>query len=119
MLYIGLGVQANERIETGRAGQTHLLFRDGSTLTVGPNSSLQLDKFVYDPDAKDGQLVVSTSKGLLRFVGGRISKKRPVLFKTPSAVIGIRGGIALIEANEPAAVRERASPRRIPAALRE
>lgn len=97
ILYVGLDVSANERIETGPSGQTHLLFRDGSALTIGPNASMVLDTFVYDTDRKEGELVVSVSKGLFRFVGGRLSKKKPVLFKTPTAVIGIRGGVAMMD----------------------
>ena len=101
ILHVGLDLNANERIETGPTGQTHLLFVDGSTISVGPNSFLRLDKFVYDPDAKDGELVVSVSKGLFRFVGGRLSKNRAVIFKAPHAVIGIRGGVALLQINTP------------------
>ena len=97
LLHVGVDLFANELIETGRSGQTHILFRDGSALSVGPNSSLQLDTFVYDPKAKEGELVVAATKGVFRFVGGRISKKTPVLFKSPTAVIGIRGGVAMIE----------------------
>ncbi len=102
VLQVGLDMFANEKVDTGQVGQTHLIFEDGSALTIGPNSSVVLDEFVYDPEAQSGKLVVSVGKGLMRYVGGKISKKTPVLFKTPSSVIGIRGGIALIEANAPA-----------------
>lgn len=78
-----------------------MLFVDGSTVSIGPNASLRLDKFVYDTDAQEGELVVSVSKGLFRFVGGKISKKNAVLFKAPTAVIGIRGGVAMVQVNTP------------------
>ncbi|MEQ9641760.1 MAG: FecR domain-containing protein [Alphaproteobacteria bacterium] len=97
VLEVGSDVVADERIVTGEVGKTHLLFLDGSALTVGPGSDLVLDEFVYDPDTKTGKIAVSASKGLLRFVGGRISKTTPVIIKTPSATIGIRGGIAIVK----------------------
>ena len=103
VLQVGLDMFANEKVDTGQVGQTHLIFDDGSALTIGPNSSVVLDEFVYDPETKSGKLVVSVGKGLMRYVGGKISKKTPVVFKTPTSVIGIRGGIALIEANTPGA----------------
>jgi hypothetical protein len=106
ILQVGLGLVADETISTGPTGQTHLLFVDGSTISIGPNSSLSLDKFVYDPKVKKGELVVSVSKGLFRFVGGRISKKTPVLFKSPTAVIGIRGGVAIVQVNSPAQIQQ-------------
>lgn len=97
ILSVGVDLFANEVIQTSSRGQTHLLFVDGSALTVGPGAELKLDRFVYDPDTKTGELVITASKGLMRFVGGRLSKKNPVIFKTPTAVIGIRGGIAMMQ----------------------
>ena len=115
ILHVDLDLHANEEIATGATGQTHLLFRDGSTISIGPNSNLRLDKFVYDPDSKQGELVASLSKGVFRFVGGRISKSRPVLFKTAESTIGIRGGVALMEVNTPAQIAQaRAQGRTLP-----
>ena len=95
-LDVGIRVVRDEQVITTTGGQAQLLFLDGSTLTVGPNSALVLDEFVYDAEAKTGKIVMSATKGVLRFVGGRISKHNPVEIRTPSATIGIRGGIALI-----------------------
>ncbi len=41
-----------------------------------------------------GEMTISISKGVFRLVGGKISKNTPVVFKTPSATIAVRGGIA-------------------------
>ena len=97
ILNVGVDLFANERIVTGKRGQTHLLFVDGSSLSIGPEAELTLDRFVYDPETKTGDLVVSASKGLMRFVGGRLSKTKPVIFKTPTSTIGIRGGVAMMQ----------------------
>ena len=51
-----------------------VLLVDGSTFTVGPGSDLVIDKFVYDPKKNEGEVVATFSKGMLRFVGGKISK---------------------------------------------
>ncbi len=96
VLQVGIDVFQQERIETGPEGKTQMLMLDGSALTVGPNSDIKIDEFVYDPDAKTGKIAMSATKGLFRLVGGRISKKTPMTLKTPTATIGIRGGIALI-----------------------
>ncbi len=96
VLKVGVDVFVNERVQTDTGGKAQLLFFDGSALTIGPNSDVVLDTFVYDPEAKTGELVFSAAKGVFRVVGGKISKKRPITLKTPNAVIGIRGGIASI-----------------------
>lgn len=100
VIVIGSKMLQDERIVTSDEGRTQLLFLDGSALTIGPNSELVLDEFVYDPNAKKGKLAFSATKGLFRFVGGKISKTTPVTFTTPTAVIGIRGGIGIITVRE-------------------
>ncbi len=85
MLTVGTNVFTQERIVTGERGQTQMLFLDESALTIGPNSDMVLDEFVYDPDAQTGSLVINATKGVFRLVGGKISKKNPVLLKTPTA----------------------------------
>jgi hypothetical protein len=96
VLEVGADVVADERIVTGAIGKTQLLFQDGSALTVGSNADLVLDEFVYDPGTGTGHIALSASKGLLRFVGGRISKTAPVAIRTPAATIGVRGGITMV-----------------------
>ena len=93
-LRIGKSVVYNERIDTSGSGQVQVLLLDGSTFTVGPGSSLVIDKFVYNPASGKGALVASFSKGALRFVGGKLSKNDPgVKVKTPAGALTVRGGI--------------------------
>ena len=94
ILRIGKSVVYNERIDTSGSGQVQVLLVDGSTFTVGPGSSLVIDKFVYNPASGRGALVASFSKGALRFVGGKLSKNDPgVKVKTPAGELTVRGGI--------------------------
>ncbi len=99
VLHVGVDVQANEIVTTGADDRAHLLFLDGSSLTVGPQARLTIDKFVYDPNSKAGALTISASQGVLRFVGGKISKTAPVTVITPSATLSIRGGIMIVIAD--------------------
>ncbi len=93
-LKIGKSVIYNERIETSDSGVVQVLLVDGSTFTVGPKSSLVIDKFVYNPKTGTGELAASFSKGALRFVGGKLSKSEPgVKVVTPAGSLTIRGGI--------------------------
>jgi len=97
VLRIGIDVQANELITTNENDRAHLVFIDGSSLTVGPNAQLTIDKFVFDPSTKTGELAINASKGVLRLVGGKISKGNPITITTPSSTIGIRGGITILD----------------------
>ena len=97
ILRVGVNVVGNERIVTTASGEAQMLFLDESALTIGPNAEVVLDEFFYNPDRKTGKLVLAATKGLFRLVGGRISKTNPVVLKTPTATIGIRGGIAIVD----------------------
>jgi hypothetical protein len=97
ILRIGVDVQANEAVTTQANDRAHLLFLDGTSLTVGPNSRVTIDKYVYDPNTQAGELAVTATTGVFRLVGGKISKKTPVVVNTPSGTIGVRGGICIFE----------------------
>ena len=96
-LEIGTNLVANERVETSETGPAHLIFHDRSALIVAPNSSLVLDEYVYDPKTGTGRAAFSATKGFFRFVGGTLSKRSTVEFRTPLATVGLRGGIADLE----------------------
>jgi hypothetical protein len=75
-----------------------VLLVDGSTFTVGPDSDLVIDKFVYDSNKGTGQIAASFSKGVMRFVGGKISKAdNAVTINTPHGAVAVRGCITLHE----------------------
>jgi hypothetical protein len=95
-LFVGSDVLYKEHISTQGKGQVQLLFVDQSSLSVAPNSDVVLDEFVYDPATGAGRTAATISKGLLRYVGGRISKQSDVSFTTPSGVVSVRGGIAFV-----------------------
>lgn len=98
-LTIGANVVHKERIKTNTSGSLQLLFIDRTTLTVGPNSDVVIDEYVFDPNKNTGKMTVSVGKGVMRFVGGQISHNGEATVKTPPATIGIRGGVAIIEVN--------------------
>ena len=103
VLRVGTDVQANEIISTAADDRAHLVFLDGTTLTIGPSSSMTIDKFVYDPTTQKGELAVNATKGVFRIIGGRISKTSTITVTTPSATMGIRGGIAVFGVTVPSA----------------
>lgn len=96
ILTVGHDIQSDERVVTTRAGRAQLLFLDGTALTLGPNSKLVLDRFVYDPHRGTGTIALNLAGGVLRLVGGQVSKDRPIQIQTPVATVGIRGGIGIV-----------------------
>ena len=92
----GYQIIQNHTIETDEIGKAQMLLLDGTAFSVGPNSSVVLDRFIYNPATAEGSLEV-TARGLLRIVGGKVTKKQPALIRTNSATVGIRGGIGIVQ----------------------
>jgi len=85
----GADVYSRETVRTGDSGQADLQFHDKSNLTVGPKSSVRLDKFVYDPNKSTGTVAVQATRGTFRFVTG--SQGGSYQIKSPYGTLGIRG----------------------------
>jgi hypothetical protein len=96
VIEIGTQVVANEKIQTTATGSVQVLFIDKTTLNVGPNSTLVIDRFVYNPATTKGELALSLGKGVVRVVGGIATHSEGATIRTPVAAIGLRGGIAII-----------------------
>lgn len=101
-LTVGGNLIHDERIQTSAKGSTQVIFPDQSTMNVGGNSNIVIDEFVYDPHTGTGKMVASATKGILRYIGGKISHTAGVTIKTPIATLGIRGGIATLMLPVPA-----------------
>lgn len=97
---VGDDVFLNDRMVTDGDGQVHLMLVDKSTFTIGPNSEITIDEFVYDPETRAGEMAMSAVRGVMRFVGGDISKQNPVEIQTAVGTLGIRGGIMLLNISE-------------------
>src|SRR5690606_34679866 len=80
-------------------GQLHLLFLDQSAVTLGPDSELVLETFQFDPATRQGQIRLGLNKGLVRVVGGQISKNQPTVVSTPHGKVETQGGITIAETN--------------------
>ena len=94
VISIGKSVVFNERVDTSGEGLVQVLLLDGTTFTVGPNASLVIDKFVYDPSAGTAEVSATIAKGAFRMIGGVASKREGgATLRTPGASIGIRGGM--------------------------
>ena len=93
---VGDNVVPGETLRTGPDGQLHVLFLDQSAVTLGADSELVIDTFNYDPASRRGQIRLRLNQGLLRVVGGHISKTTATEIATPQGKVEIRGGISIV-----------------------
>ena len=81
-------------------GSLELTFDDSSVLTLGPNSDLVIDEFVYAPDTNTGSSALRLGKGALRMISGSIPSGN-VRVDTPVATVGIRGTDFILDTRTP------------------
>jgi hypothetical protein len=89
----GTPIQQNAHITTGPEGSLQILLADETVFTLGPNSDMVLDEFVYDPKTSAGKITASVAKGTFRWVTGKMTHEDPESSGVKVAVgtIGVRG----------------------------
>ena len=88
----GDSVFQDQTVQTAAMSSAQLLFRDQTALTVGPVSRVKLDRFVYDPNRRTGDIVINATKGAFRFVSGA-ARSSAYKIRTPVASIAVRGTV--------------------------
>lgn len=98
---VGGGLDTSDRILTGPDSAAAVTLKDGTVLSVGPDSVVDLSQFQFNSTTQNGNLLVNLLRGTLRMTTGLIAKVRPEQVKvtTPTTVIGVRGTDLIVEEN--------------------
>jgi len=90
---VGQVVQQGDVVVTGADGSVGITFRDNSLVSIGPDSALAIDRFVFDSTTHQGNFDASLKQGTLAVVSGKLAKQSPeaMKVKTPAAILGVRG----------------------------
>ncbi|MDC1280130.1 FecR domain-containing protein [Pelagibacteraceae bacterium] len=92
-LKTGDKVYLGETIYAGANSGTQVLLLDQSTFTIGSDSEVVIDTFVYDPSSNVGKIISKVKKGSLKVISGLISLNNPdnLTVTVPAGTIGARG----------------------------
>jgi hypothetical protein len=90
---VGLDIYQNDTLRTGPGGSIGVVFNDDTLLSLGPESMIVIDEFVFAPRQGKFSIAIRMLKGTVAYLSGLISKLSPesAHFETPTASIGIRG----------------------------
>ena len=90
---IGLDIYQYDTLRTGPDGSMGVIFNDDTSLSLGPESMLVIDEFVFAPRQGRYSIALRMVKGTLAYFSGLISKLAPesAHIETPTSSIGIRG----------------------------
>jgi hypothetical protein len=89
---VGDGLLRDEVVRTGLDSATRLVMADSTNLSLGPSSTITLDRTVFDDEHTYRDIAVRLTTGAFRFVTGH-SEKAAYKITTSVATIGVRGTI--------------------------
>ncbi len=89
----GTRVFRDDTLKTGPDGSLAMVFRDDTLLSLGHDSEIVVNEFLYSPAEGKLSIITRMLKGTAAYVSGIIGKLAPgsVRFETPVATIGLRG----------------------------
>ena len=89
----GTRLSDRDTVKTGHDGSVGIILRDNTIFSLGPDSTLNMKEFRFDPQKKDFSLVCRLMRGTFIFISGVIAKLSPesIKIETPDGTVAIRG----------------------------
>lgn len=88
-----------DQISTGANGKAGLIFEDDTVISIGANSRIVIDDFMFQPSEKKLSFIARIIQGTASYLSGQIAKLAPNLVRlvTPHATVGMRGTHVLVK----------------------
>ncbi|WP_296508916.1 FecR domain-containing protein [Rhodoferax sp.] len=88
-----------DRVQTDAQGAAVLMLRDGTTISIGPGTTVDLSRFQFNGVTQEGSLMVRLLQGSIRMVTGLLGKVQPENVKviTPTSTVSVRGTDFIVE----------------------
>ena len=92
-LKVGDPIFFGDTISANDEAKSQLLFIDQTVMTIGSDTKLTIDEFIFDPSENSGKLLTTIISGSVKILTGKISEKNPANLevKTPAGTVGTRG----------------------------
>lgn len=89
----GAHLLLNDTLQTSADGRLGAILQDGTRISLGPNTELKVDRFIYEPAEGKFGLLLRLGRGVLAYISGKIAQFAPgsVTIETPVGVLGLRG----------------------------
>jgi hypothetical protein len=86
-------IYATDTLRTAADGAVGVTLQDDTRLSLGPNSEVKIDRYVYSPGEGGLGMVLKFVRGVAVYVSGRMAKLAPdaVRLEAPTGIVGVRG----------------------------
>ena len=82
----------NEKVITREKSLANAKFDDGSLISIGPDSSVIIDEWIYDPDKSLTNGAINLGKGFLRYASSKLGKNN-VKLTSNAVTLSLRGTV--------------------------
>jgi len=98
----GTRIFGRDNIKTGHDGSVGIILRDDTIFSLGPDSTIDMKEFRFDPHKKDFSLVFRLVRGTFIYISGVIAKLSPesIKIETPDGTVAIRGTRMAVQIQE-------------------
>jgi hypothetical protein len=99
---VGRPLYEKDVLLTGKHGTLGATLKDNTLLSLGPNSRLELESYLLQPEQDSYSLITKITRGTVLYVSGLIAKLSPesVVIKTNIATLGVRGTRLLVSVDD-------------------
>ncbi len=97
----GTQIFPKDQIQSGKQASASLILQDDTIICLGPESTMNMDEFIFNPSVYEYSMATRLLKGSFLFLSGMIAKLAPdhVNIQTPDGTIAVRGTRFLVEVN--------------------
>lgn len=98
----GTRIFGRDNIKTGHDGSVGIILRDDTMFSLGPDSTIDMKEFRFDPHKKDFSLVCRLLRGTFIYISGLIAKISPesIKIETPDGTVAVRGTRLAVQIQE-------------------
>lgn len=95
----GIRIKMGDKLITGANGALGVIFTDNTRISLGENSEIDVNRYVFQPEKGKFSFLTELIQGTASYISGTIGRLSPqsVQFKTPTAVVGVRGTSFLVK----------------------
>src|SRR6185503_3068591 len=95
----GDAIFASDTLRTSADGAVGITLRDDTRVSLGANSEVRVDRYVYSPGEGGLGMVLKFMRGVAVYVSGRMAKLAPdsIRLEAPSGIVGVRGTTVAIK----------------------
>jgi len=98
----GTQIMRMDSIVAGPKSSAGVVFVDGTALTIGPSTEIEISRYVFRPEEAKYDFSVYLKKGSAIYSSGKLAKLSPesVSVSTPRATVGVRGTRFIIKESQ-------------------